>query len=134
MRGWKQRYWKRLFHFPNFVWFRDVSGYPYCQVIISCLNVSKKSILCLIPWWDLQSRTDHSPPSCTLLENHLYMKIIFELESLVSDPDDIPMCHRDLIPCYFSFFLFAFFLFFFLFFFLPSYFKYYGKFRTIGNT
>ena len=38
----RQRYWKRLFRFPNFGRFHDVSGYTYCRVIISCRNVSKK--------------------------------------------------------------------------------------------
>ena len=33
-----------------------------------------QSLLCLIPWWDLQSETDPSPPSCILLENQLYIK------------------------------------------------------------
>ena len=37
----RQRYWKRLFRFPNFGRFLDVSGYPYCRVIISCRNVYK---------------------------------------------------------------------------------------------
>ena len=36
-------------------------------------NYFIKSLLCLIPWCDLQSRTDHSPPSCKLLENCLYL-------------------------------------------------------------
>ena len=44
-----QRYWKRLFLFPNFGRFRDVSGYPYCRLIISFRNVSKnENILFLI--------------------------------------------------------------------------------------
>ena len=37
----KQRYWKWLFCFPNFGLFCDVSGYPYCRLIISCQNFSK---------------------------------------------------------------------------------------------
>ena len=44
-----QRYWKRLFRFPNFGRFRDVSGYPYCRLIILCRNVSRnENILFLI--------------------------------------------------------------------------------------
>ena len=45
----RQRYWKRLLCFPNFRWFRDVSGNPYCRLIISFQNVSNnKNILFLI--------------------------------------------------------------------------------------
>ena len=41
MVAWRQRYWKRLFCFPNFGRFRDVFRYPYCRLIILCRNISK---------------------------------------------------------------------------------------------
>ena len=44
-----------------------------CQFNPSCTSKEETPYKDNKPWWDLQSRTDHSPPSSILLENRLYI-------------------------------------------------------------